>query len=293
MNKKNFIKYIISLLLFGSNGIVSHYIHLTSVEIVLLRTLIGGAFITLLFLLGNKKFTFYKYKKDFLFLFLSGISLGFGWLFLFEAYRQIGVSLGTLIYYFGPAIVMVTSPFVFKERLSLIKFLGFIVVLLGLYFINNNINSGTNVFGLICAFLSAFMYMMLIYSNRFIKNIKGLENIIFQMFFAFLVIIIFKVVVNGFFIDFKMNDLPYILYLCLINTGIGCYLYFTSISELPIQTVAICGYIDPMSALIFSSIFLKEKLSLIQIVGAIFIFSGVLFTELIEINSAKKNKNHT
>ena len=293
MDKRNFIKYITSLLLFGSNGIASHYIHLTSVEIVLLRTLIGGAFITSLFLFSNKKFTFYKYKKDFVFLFLSGVSLGLGWLFLFEAYKQIGVSLGTLIYYFGPAIVMVTSPFVFKEKLSVIKFFGFIVVLIGLYLINNKITNDTNIFGLICGFASAFMYMLLIYSNRFIKNIKGLENIIFQLFFAFLTIITFKIIVSGISIDIKINDLPYILYLCVINTGIGCYLYFTSISELPIQTVAVCGYIDPLSALIFSSIFLKENLSFIQIIGAICIFSGVLFTELIEINGMKKIKNHT
>ena len=293
MDKRNFIKYITSLLLFGSNGIASHYIHLTSVEIVLLRTLIGGAFITCLFLFSNKKFTFYKYKKDFVFLFLSGVSLGLGWLFLFEAYKQIGVSLGTLIYYFGPAIVMITSPFVFKEKLSVTKFFGFIVVLIGLYLINNKITNATNIFGLICGFASAFMYMLLIYSNRFIKNIKGLENIIFQLFFAFLTIITFKIIVSGISIDIKINDLPYILYLCVINTGIGCYLYFTSISELPIQTVAICGYIDPLSALIFSSIFLKENLSFIQIIGAICIFSGVLFTELIEINGMKKIKNHT
>lgn len=39
--KQSYFKYIIALLLFGSNGIVASFIRLNSYEIVLLRTLLG------------------------------------------------------------------------------------------------------------------------------------------------------------------------------------------------------------------------------------------------------------
>ena len=70
-----------------------------------------------------------------------------------------------------------------------------------------------------------------------------------------------------------------VLFLGIVNTGIGCYLYFSSIQQLPAGTVAICGYLDPLCALIFSALFLHEKLSLLQIFGVIFILSGAILAE--------------
>lgn len=46
------------------------------------------------------------------------------------------------------------------------------------------------------------------------------------------------------------------LLLDIVNTGIGCYFRFSSIGDLPVQTVAICGYLEPLSALLFSTVLL-------------------------------------
>ena len=70
-----------------------------------------------------------------------------------------------------------------------------------------------------------------------------------------------------------------ILVLGLLNTGIGCYLYFSSIGKLPVQTVAICGYLEPLSAVLFSVIFLKETMLPIQIIGAVLIIGGAMLGE--------------
>ena len=71
-----------------------------------------------------------------------------------------------------------------------------------------------------------------------------------------------------------------ILILGIVNTGIGCYFYFSSIGHLPVQTVAICGYLEPLSALIFSAALLGEKLGPAQISGAALILGGTAFGEL-------------
>ena len=51
--------------------------------------------------------------------------MGASWMFLYEAYQQIGVSLASLLYYCGPVIVMVLSPLIFKEKLTAPKAVGF------------------------------------------------------------------------------------------------------------------------------------------------------------------------
>lgn len=48
--KKNYFKYILALLLFGSNGIVASHIDNASYEIVFMRTLIGSLLLIALFL---------------------------------------------------------------------------------------------------------------------------------------------------------------------------------------------------------------------------------------------------
>lgn len=101
MNRST-IKYLLALLLFGSNGIVASRISMNSYEIVMFRTLIGSLLLIVLYLATNHRFTFYKHKKSFAFLALSGIAMGVSWLFLFEAYQRIGVSIASLGYYCGP-----------------------------------------------------------------------------------------------------------------------------------------------------------------------------------------------
>lgn len=51
----------------------------------------------------------------------GGIALGLNWVALFEAYRLLNVSLATLIYYIGPVLFLLSTPYLFREKLSGIK----------------------------------------------------------------------------------------------------------------------------------------------------------------------------
>lgn len=108
MKNKAAFKYIAALLLFGSNGIVASYISLSSYEIVFTRTLIGALLLVLIFIASKQKVRFWSNKPHSLYLVISGAAMGASWVFLFEAYAQIGVSMATLAYYCGPVIVMRT-----------------------------------------------------------------------------------------------------------------------------------------------------------------------------------------
>lgn len=105
MNKKALIKYLCALLLFGLNGIVASHIAMSSYEIVFLRTLIGSVLLIAIFLISKGKFHIRSNKHDALFILLSGIAMGASWMFLYEAYQQIGVGFASLLYYCGPVIV--------------------------------------------------------------------------------------------------------------------------------------------------------------------------------------------
>ena len=281
--KRSYMKYFAALLLFGFNGIVASFIDLSSYEIVLLRTFIGSVLLIALFFLTRNKLTFYQYKNDSLFLLLSGIAMGTSWMFLYEAYAQIGVSIASLCYYCGPIIVMALSPLLFREKLTASKLCGFAAVLIGIILVNGSaFNGNGNLWGIFCGLMSVVMYAAMVICNKKAQRITGIENATLQLFVSFLTVFIFVLFKQGLTVHLHTEDIIPVLILGLFNTGIGCYFYFSSIGKLPVQTVAICGYLEPLSAVVFSVIVLHETMLPIQILGAALIIGGAVSSELVK-----------
>ena len=78
-----YFKYVLSLLLFGSNGIMASLILLSSYEVVFWRTLVGSLFLLALFLMSGGKFKAIHHKKHWVYALISGAALGISWIFLF------------------------------------------------------------------------------------------------------------------------------------------------------------------------------------------------------------------
>lgn len=278
--KKAYFKYILALLLFGSNGIIASHISLTSYEIVLLRTLIGSLLLIALFIVMGQKFSFHEKKRHLFYLSISGAAMGASWLFLYEAYKQIGVSVSTLAYYCGPVIVMAISPFLFREKLTKVKVYGFISVLCGLFLVNiQAFQEGKMGWGLFCGGMSAVMYAAMVVLNKKADRITGIENSMIQLWMSFLTVAIYVGIKQGFAIHISNEEWIPILILGVLNTGLGCFLYFSSIGILPVQTVAITGYLEPLSAVCFSAVFLGEILQPVQVIGAALILGGAMYGE--------------
>ncbi len=278
--KKDGFKYLFALLLFGSNGIVASHIALTSYEIVFLRTMIGGVLLLAVFLLTKGRFTFLRHRRQFGFLAVSGIAMGVSWMFLYEAYRQVGVSVASLAYYCGPVLVMALSPLLFQEKLTAPRTAGFLIVLVGVFLVNGQaVQRGAVGWGLFCGGMSAVMYALMVVFNKKAKNIKGLENSMLQLVVSFLTVAVFVGLKQGIVGPVSSSGVVWILILGLFNTGVGCYLYFSSIGALPVQTVAVLGYVEPLSAVILAAVLLRETMTGPQILGAGMIIGGAIFCE--------------
>lgn len=279
--KSYVLLYILSLLLFGSNGVAASHISLGSHEIVFLRTVLGTLTIGLLFFLTKHKLTVRQHPRDLLFVALAGAAMAADWLFLFEAYATIGVSLGVLINYTGPVLVVAFSVLALREKISLSKGLALLAAFLGAVLISGQtVVSGLSLRGLACAVLSAVSYAALVLFNKQSRHIVGMENSLIQIFFCFLTVTAYMALRRGLPVPVTRADLPWILWLGVLNTGIGCYLYFASMNALPVPTVALFGYLEPLSGVLFSILFLGERLLPLQILGAVLILGGALWGEL-------------
>ena len=273
-------KHLFSLLLFGSNGIVASRIALTSYEIVFLRCLLGSLLLGAIVLAARKPLGILREKRSAMLIAASGMAMGASWMFLYEAFTQIGVSFATLTYYCGPVILVALSPILFGESLTRLKLLALGMVAAGAVLLNGPLAGGGSLWGLFCGFMAALCYVAMVALNKKAKGVSGMENTLLQLVAALGTVSAFLLWKQGLSLDVAAGDWPFILVLGLVNTGYACWLYFSSIGRLPVQTVAVCGYVEPLSAVLFSVLLLGETMSLWQALGAALIFAGAVLSQM-------------
>lgn len=284
---KGLIKYLAALLLFGSNGIVAASIALPSSDIVLLRTFLGALSLVAILAATNRRgLQAPSHPRETAALIVSGAALGASWVFLFRAYQTIGVGVSSLLYYCGPIIVMALSPIVFGEKLTGGKIAGFIAVACGAFLIAaQGLGGNLPVSGIVCGIASAFCYALMVIASKGAPHIEGLENSTLQVCAAFATALVLTLITQGApsFLSASIAaniDWRAVAMLGVVNTGLGCLLYFGAVVKLPVQTVAVVGYLEPLSAVVFSVALLSEAVTPVRLMGAALIIGGALFCEL-------------
>ena len=295
MNKAT-IKVLIAMLLWGSLEVFVKNISLESVEISFFRGIIGSIFlgIVLLIKMRSKKKSdedIYletskneykkKDKKSIIVLIISGMAIGFNWVFLFNSYNYITVANATIVYYLAPVIVIFVSPIFLKEKLTSKKVVAVICAMCGLILIVKTNTSNVNIdltSGIINAFMAACLYASVIILNKFIKNVDDYKKTFIQIFMASMVLLPWVIYRDKIVFD-SIKSIILILVLGIAHTGIAYCLYFSAMKDLKAQSIAILGYIDPVSSVVFSIFLLREPFSIYQLIGGVIILLSAIISE--------------
>lgn len=280
--KHAYFKNITAMLIFGSIGLFVRAIPLSSSEIVAARTILGSLFLCTILLCRKQKPDWVKLRQNLLLLIITGVVMGLNWMFLFAAYRYTSVSVATLVYYCAPVLVLFLSPLLLQERLTWPKLAGIGAAFLGMILVNGAQSGGTDPQkGFIFGLLAALFYAGLILLNKRIIGVPATEKTLVQLLSAAVVMGIYAAVTHdGSWQTLQGTAWIALLIIGFVHTGIAYLLYISSMQELPGQTVALCSYVDPASALLFSAIFLQERLLPVQLFGALLILGGSAFGEL-------------
>lgn len=278
------LKIIISMSIFGTLAIFVRNIPLSSGEIALFRAVIAAVVIIIFKFISGKRILLSDIKKDLPALFVSGTALGFNWILLFQAYKHTTVSIATLSYYFAPVIVIVASPILFKEKLTIKQIICFLMSTIGLILVigvSGAEKPGSNLIGIGFGLGAAVLYATVVLLNKFIKNTTGIEKTLIQFFAAIIVLTPYVLATTG--INIRTLDkigLLNLLILGIIHTGICYSLYFSSLKDLKGQEASILSYIDPLVAIIVSVTILSESILPTQIIGGVMVLGFALLNEI-------------
>ena len=181
---------------------------------------------------------------------------------------------------------MALSPFIFGEKLTGGKIAGFTAVACGAFFIAaQGLGGNMPIAGIACGIASAFCYALMVIASKGAPHIEGLENSTLQVSAAFVTALVLTLITQGVpsFLSAGAAasiDWRAVVMLGVVNTGIGCLLYFSAVAKLPVQTVAVVGYLEPLSAVVFSAVLLGEAITPVRLMGAALIIGGAIFCEL-------------
>ena len=274
-----------SMLIFGTIGIFRRYLPLSSAFLACSRGIIGGLFLFAFMRLKKGRTREKLSARTAMQLAFTGALMGINWMLLFEAYNFTTVSVATLCYYMQPTIVMLLSPLLFRERLTGRKAVCAGIAIIGMVLVSG-VTGGEEarpgmLRGIILGLGAAIFYASVVIMNKRIAGVEAYQKTTIQLLSAGAVMIPYLLLMGASGDrEFSARTLILLFVVCVVHTGIAYVLYFGSIDGLKAQSVAIFSYIDPVAALLFSALFLKEPLSLPGMIGAVLIIGSAVASEV-------------
>ena len=248
------------------------------------------AFIFLLFVNIKKKNLkeLKKYKLSyFLKIFGIGILGTFCYnLFLYLGIDRIGANNGFILNYLWPIMIVIFAWMILKEKMNLKKivaillsFTGVVVMVLG-----NGINLRSVEFlGVLFCIIAAISYGLFSVLTKRVIYDKYLSMMLYY-FVAFVAALLFALVNNKLILPSFEQGLG-LIWIGIFTSAIAWTSWSLAIGKGDTSKIANLAYITPFLSLIWTSIFLKEQLTLYALFGLILIVSGAL----LQLSDSKKN----
>lgn len=276
------LKIIVSMLIFGTVGVFRRAIPLPSSAVALARAAVGLAFLLLVRLLRRQRVDRAAVRRNFGKLLILGVMLGANWIFLFEAFNHTSVAAATMCYYMAPVFVILLSPAVFGEKITLRKGVCAAAALLGMVLVSEVLKSGLHgAKGLALGLIAAALYAAIVIVNRTLRDISAEDRTIMQFSFAAAVMLPYVLLTeNAAAMQAAPSALGMLLLMGVVHTGFAYVLYFGSIPEVPAQSAALLSYLDPAVAVLLSVTLLHEPMSVTAMLGAALIFGAMIVSEL-------------
>ena len=278
---------VTSMVIFGTIGIFRKYIPLPSSLLALARGLIGTIFLVIFVLIRKENVSLKTIKKKLPILCVSGAAIGFNWILLFESYQYTSVATATLCYYMAPVFVIIVSPFLFKEKISLKKGICVVAALFGMVLVSGILNTDftgeRELKGVLLGLAAAVLYASVVLMNKKIGEVGAYEKTIIQLGAAAIALLPYTLVTEELgAITFTPFMVAMLALVGIIHTGFAYALYFGALSNLEAQTAALFSYIDPVVAIILSALILHENMGIGEMIGAVLVLGSAIINELPE-----------
>lgn len=252
-------------------------VHTGAAVIVFWRVAFAAIFVTVILIARGRIGDFFKLPRRRMWAIVAmGMLLAVNWMLYLGALQLTKVAIAVLIAYCGPVFVAVLTPIVahepFDRRLivPLLLALGGIVIIVGPQ--DLALESGTHLLGAGLALGSAVTYSLLILNAK--RLIQGVPSTVYTFgeYLGSLALLLPIVLFS------KGPTAPVewgaLLVLGVVMTSVTGLLFLSGLRRVRADHAAVLTYAEPVSAVLFSALFLGEPITVATGIGGALVVAG-------------------
>jgi drug/metabolite transporter (DMT)-like permease len=190
----------------------------------------------------------------------------------YYAFQNTTIANAVLTHYTAPVIIAFVGPFFLKEKITIKIILVLLIASMGLWIMIGGFSlKESETAGIIAGLVSGIAYAIIVI---FLRIHSRNFNPLVLCFFTNIIIVILLL---PFIREIPLHSLWIFLFMGIVYSTIAPILYFKGLQYVTANRAAVLGYLEPVGAIVFSMIFLKEIPGIHSIIGGILIiFSGYL-----------------
>jgi drug/metabolite transporter (DMT)-like permease len=294
-----FLAYFANIFFFGSSWIFNKTVLVEGASPLWAATMrqgIAAIVFIIIFLIKRPKLNLTKAHIKLIIMY-GVFMMALGHIFTLIGQQHIDSGLASIIFSFFPLAVVLISAILLpkQEPLTLKKIFGTLIGLIGialLFYTQNMLKgNGYQLLGIGFVLLSVIVNSI---PNVIIKRDgEHLDSLILNtggMLIASVLLFSSALIIEG-KPDFVLTNrmIFSVLYLGIICSAAGFFLYFWLLRHVSVFRMAITAYMTPLVAVFLGYIFYNEILSLNHYIGMLLIFTGIFIAEF-KIRTKLKNK---
>lgn len=266
---KNYLLVIIPALIWASMGLVVRVVSSPPWAVYYFAALLSSI-IFFVILIKNKTFIHIFSTKETWILILLGLFNVINNVSYFYAYTLTTIANAAFVHYLAPILVALLAPLILLEKTDKKVWFSLPLALLGLFLMTNPQLSGSHAsIGILLAFVSAIGYASgVLFSRKATRYFAPTQIVFSQMFFSVLIMspyILYKIPVVP-----SSDFLPLFL-LGIVYQGVAVLMLIHGLKCIPAQKVSMIMYIEPVAAVLFAALFIKEIPSVTALLGGLLI----------------------
>lgn len=204
----------------------------------------------------------------------------------FIGLQYISASLERMVFYTYPTLVLLISALVFKQKITNVQYLALVLSYIGVAVIFSGkistVGNSNPALGAFFVFFAALTYAIyLVGTGRLLPRVGTRRFTSYSMIAAAIAVLIHNTIANGIdLLKYPIEVYGIILSMTIFATVIPTFLIAEGIRIIGANNASIIGAIGPVSTIILAYFFLGERLYFLQMVGTVFVVSGVLLLTL-------------
>lgn len=279
------IKYIFAIILAGIFwGIISIFLKdlsnegLSSIQIMAIRGILSSFFLFIILFISDRNALKIDLKDIWMFIGTGVVSLTFFSLCYFYTILESGASVAVVLLYTSPIFVLLLSAVIFKEKITVLKFISLILTFVGCVFVTGLISGkqSVSIIGFFIGLCSGLGYALYSIFSRFaLKKYKPITIIFYTFLFSGISILPFCQPLQAIKI-FSFKMIPSSIFISLLCTVLPYLLYTFGLKGIENSKAAILVTIEPLVGTLIGVLLFNEEMNFVKLVGILLIFLSII-----------------